>query len=114
MYIPVPAFVEQVRQQAVRTATSTDDVFSQKLQGAVEATIDVSVDDAADAFAAGENSTELTVTGTVDKLADGIQATTSPSSPTTRPGRPAQGPQLRAREPDVALRRRARGLQERR
>ena len=46
MYIPVPAFVEQVRQQAVRTTASTDDVFSQKLEGAVEATIDVSVDDA--------------------------------------------------------------------
>ena len=53
VYIPVPAFVEQVRQQAVRTTTSTDDVFSQKLQGAVEATIDVSVDDSEDALADG-------------------------------------------------------------
>src|SRR6478609_1995584 len=73
-YIPVPAFVEQVRQQAVRTTTtSTDDVFSQALQGAVEATIDVSVAGTENAFADGENSTELKVTSTVAKLADGIQ-----------------------------------------
>ena len=71
---PIPAFVEEVRQQAVRgTVTPAADVFSQTLGGAVKATIDVSVDDADDAFAVGVNSTKLTVTGTVDKLADGIQ-----------------------------------------
>ena len=73
VYLPVPAFVEQVRQQAVRTTTSTDDIFSQKLQGAVQATIDVSVDGSEDALD-GQKSTELTVTGTVAALADGIQA----------------------------------------
>jgi Ca2+-binding RTX toxin-like protein len=74
VFIPVPAFVEQVRLQAVRTTESTDDVFSQKLEGAVEATIDVSVDDSEDALD-GKQSTELTLNGTVDALADGIQGT---------------------------------------
>ena len=72
--IPIPAFVEKVRQQAVRTASSTDDVFSQTLGGSMSATIDVRVDDAPDAFAPGVNSTSLTVTSTVAKLADGIGA----------------------------------------
>ena len=85
VYIPVPAFVEQVRQQAVRTSASTDDVFSQKLQGAVEATIDVSVDDSEDALD-GTESTELTLTGTVaEPRRRHPGRTTSPSSPRLRP-----------------------------
>lgn len=70
--IPIPAFVELVRQQATRTGTSPDDVFAQTLGGNVTADIDISVDDAPDAFAPGEDSTSLTLTGTVADLADGI------------------------------------------
>lgn len=70
--VPVPAFVEQVRQQAVRTASSSDDVFSQVLGGSVAASLDIAVDDAPDAFAPGENSTGVTLAGDVDDLADGI------------------------------------------
>ena len=70
--IPIPAFVEEVRKQAVRTGSSADDVFSQTLGGSVSAAIDVSVDDAPDAFGVGENSTSLTLTGSVASLADGI------------------------------------------
>jgi Ca2+-binding RTX toxin-like protein len=69
--IPIPAFVEEVRKQSVGDASSTD-VFSQTLGGAVTATVDVSVDDAPDAFAPGENSTTLTLEADVADLADGI------------------------------------------
>ncbi|WP_165354482.1 calcium-binding protein [Nocardioides glacieisoli] len=70
--IPVPAFVEAVRKQAVG---SGDAVFTQKLGGSVEADLVVNVDDAPDAFAEGEDSTGITLTGSVDALADGIQGT---------------------------------------
>lgn len=70
--IPIPAFVELVRQQATRTAASDDDVFTQTLGGSVTAEVDVSVDDAPDAFADGEDSTSLTLTASVADLADGI------------------------------------------
>ena len=69
--ISIPAFVEQVRQQAVNVG-KTADVFTQVLGGSVEAKIDVSVDDAPDAFAAGASSTSLTVRADVAKLADGV------------------------------------------
>lgn len=72
--IPVPAFVEEVRQQAIGGGTPADDVFTQTLGGSVTANLDVSVDNAPDAFATGENSTSLTVTGNVAALADGIDA----------------------------------------
>ena len=71
--IALPAFVEAVRQQAI-TAATTDDVFAQTLGGSVSATVDVTVDDAPDAFADGEDSTSLTLTGSVAALADGIGA----------------------------------------
>ncbi|MBO9522222.1 MAG: hypothetical protein J7518_11850 [Nocardioidaceae bacterium] len=70
--IPVPAFVEQVRQQAIGNADPADDVFTQTLGGAVKATVDVTVDDAPDAFADGEDSTSLTLEADVADLADGI------------------------------------------
>jgi Ca2+-binding RTX toxin-like protein len=70
--VAVPAFVEEVRQQAIGNADPADDVFTQTLGGSVAATLDVSVDGAPDAFATGENSTSLTVTGSVADLADGI------------------------------------------
>jgi Ca2+-binding RTX toxin-like protein len=69
--IPVPAFVEEVRQQAVGEGSSTG-VFAQTLGGSVTATVDVSVDDAPDAFADGENSTSFTLAADVADLADGI------------------------------------------
>jgi Ca2+-binding RTX toxin-like protein len=69
--IPIPAFVEEVRQQAVGDGSSAD-VFTQTLGGTVAATVDVTVDDAPDAFAAGENSTSLTLEADVADLADGI------------------------------------------
>ncbi|TNM39689.1 calcium-binding protein [Nocardioides albidus] len=72
--IPIPAFVEQVRQQAVRTSASPDDVFTQTLGGSVKATLDISVDDAPDAFADGENSTSVALAASVAALADGIGA----------------------------------------
>ena len=72
--IPLPAFVEEVRQQSVRTSASAQDVFTQVLGGSVTATVDVSVDDAPDAFADGESSTSLTVSADVADLADGIGA----------------------------------------
>ncbi len=71
--IAMPAFVEAVRKQAV-TAATVDDVFTQALGGSVSAPIDVTVDDAPDAFAPGEDSTSLTLTATVAALADGIDA----------------------------------------
>ncbi|MEO5651321.1 MAG: hypothetical protein ABIN79_03740, partial [Marmoricola sp.] len=70
--IAVPDFVEQVRQQAVRGAPSSDDVFSQTLGGVVQATVDVSVDHAPNAFAAGVNTTSMTLGASVADLADGI------------------------------------------
>lgn len=70
--IPIPAFVERVRKQAEDTATAADEVFSQELAGSMSADLEISVDDAPDAFADGENSTTVTVTGDVDDLADGI------------------------------------------
>lgn len=72
--IPIPAFVEEVRKQSTRTGDSDDDVFAQTLGGSVSADIDVSVDDAPDAFADGENSTSLTLEASVADLADGIGA----------------------------------------
>ncbi|GAB3658904.1 hypothetical protein GCM10027596_15790 [Nocardioides korecus] len=68
--IPVPAFVEKVRQQAV--SKDAPAVFTQTLGGTVSAALDVKVDDAPDAFGTGKSSTPLTVTGTVAALADGI------------------------------------------
>ena len=70
--IPIPAYVEKVRQQAVGNSAPADDVFVQTLGGSVTATVDVSVDDAPDAFATGENSTTLTLEADVADLADGI------------------------------------------
>lgn len=70
--IPVPEFVDEVRRQAVGNADSADDVFTQTLGGSVEATVEVSVDSAPDAFADGENSTSLTLEADVADLADGI------------------------------------------
>ena len=49
-------------------------MFTQTLGGTVSGTVDVSVDDAPDAFADGEDSTSLTVTADVADLADGIDA----------------------------------------
>lgn len=70
--IPIPAFVDLVRQQAVRAgSTPASDVFRQTLGGSVSAALEVSVTDAPDAFADGENSTVLTLTGDVADLADG-------------------------------------------
>ncbi|EAQ00456.1 type I secretion target repeat protein [Janibacter sp. HTCC2649] len=73
--VPVPAFVEQVRQQTVRTGASTDDVFKRTLGGTVKATLDISVPDAPTAFGEDEenpDSTGVTLTATVAALADGI------------------------------------------
>lgn len=72
--ISIPAFVEEVRKQATRTGESDDDVFVQTLGGLVSADIDISVDDAPDAFADDQNSTSLTLEATVADLADGIDA----------------------------------------
>ncbi|MCW2753904.1 MAG: hypothetical protein JWQ32_1315 [Marmoricola sp.] len=69
--IPIPAFVEDVRKQAIGDPSSPD-VFSQVLGGSVTATVDVTVDGAPDAFATGENSTTLTLTADVGDLADGV------------------------------------------
>jgi Ca2+-binding RTX toxin-like protein len=82
--VPVPAFVEQVRQQSLGNADPAADVFAQTLGGSVTATVDVQVDDAPDAFAPGEDSTTLTVTGDVADLADGIDSgdlTVTPDDP---------------------------------
>ena len=70
--MPIPAFVDKVRLQAVGKGDPADDVFSQELHGSVKATIDVSVDDAPHAFAKGEDSTTLTVEASLADLADGI------------------------------------------
>ena len=73
--VPVPAFVEQVRQQTVRTAASAADVFTRTLGGTVEADLVISVPDAPTAFGEDEenpDSTGVTLTATVDDLADGI------------------------------------------
>ncbi len=70
--IPIPAFVEEVRKQAVGTG---DGVFTSELGGSVVADLVVNVDDAPDAFAEGEDSTGITLTSTVKALADGIQGT---------------------------------------
>ena len=70
--IAIPAFVEQVRLQSTRTEESTDDVFRQELGGSVSAELEISVDDSPDAFEEGDNSTTVTVTGSVEDLADGI------------------------------------------
>ncbi|MCW2607415.1 MAG: hypothetical protein JWO60_2108, partial [Frankiales bacterium] len=67
---PVPAFVEAVRKQA-EAKEGFVPVFTQELLGSVTAALDVSVDDAPDAFATETDSTRITVTGTVAKLADG-------------------------------------------
>ncbi len=69
--IAIPAFVEQVQLQAARVDT-TGDVFSQELGGTVSAVLDISVDDAPNAFAEDEDTTQVTVTGTVADLANGI------------------------------------------
>jgi Ca2+-binding RTX toxin-like protein len=68
--IPMPAFVEAVRKQAEKENDFIA-VFSQSLAGSVTAALDISVDDAPDAFAKDVDSTRITVTGTVAKLADG-------------------------------------------
>ena len=70
--IPVPAFVEKVRLQAVGGAGSPV-VFTQTLGGSVTATLAVSVDDSSTALA-GNASTSLTVSGRVADLANGIGA----------------------------------------
>ena len=94
---------------------STDDVFSQTLGGSVSADLDISVDDAPDAFADGENSTSLTLTATVADLADGIgDGDVTVTARRRGPRRPAQGAQLRAEQPDLALRRRPGGVPGRR
>ncbi|MCX6399964.1 MAG: hypothetical protein NTX33_08555 [Propionibacteriales bacterium] len=70
--IAIPAFVERVRKQAEDTSSAANDVFSQSLGGSMSAELEISVDDAPDAFADDDNSTTVTVTGDVDDLADGI------------------------------------------
>ncbi|MBB6625724.1 hypothetical protein H5V45_00190 [Nocardioides sp. KIGAM211] len=85
--IPLPAFVEKVRAQAAKDAGAPE-VFSQTLGGTVTARLAVQVDDAPDAFADGVDSTSLTVTGDVDKLADGIGAG-EVNVTATEPGRAA-------------------------
>ena len=76
--IPIPAFVEQVRLQAVGEGDPDDDVFTQVLGGSVEAGLVVTVDEAPDAFAPGEDSTGIAVTGTVAGFASGEDPTVTP------------------------------------
>ncbi|WP_182376589.1 calcium-binding protein [Nocardioides sp. WS12] len=83
--IPIPAFVERVRRQAENTSDAADDVFSQELGGSMSAELEISVDDAPDAFADGENSTNVTVTGSVADLANGIDADADPAEVTVTP-----------------------------
>ncbi|PKH40912.1 Ca2+-binding protein, RTX toxin-related [Nocardioides alpinus] len=98
--LPIPAFVEKVRLQAVADP-GAETVFTQKLNGSVQANLAVSVDDAPDAFAPGQGSTALTVSGTVDGLADGIDA----GDLTVTPANPARAALLQALdfEPDNPL-----------
>jgi Ca2+-binding RTX toxin-like protein len=80
--IPIPAFVEKVRQQAARVpAGAPTKVFTQKLGGSVRADLVVTVDEAPDAFADGVDSTGITVSGTVVGLANGGSATVTPKEP---------------------------------
>lgn len=75
--VPVPAFVEQVRQQTVRTKADAADVFTRTLSGTVEATLDITVPDAPTAFdpeEEGSDSTSVTLTASVADLADGVDA----------------------------------------
>ena len=104
--MPIPAFVEKVRLQAVGEGEPADDVFSQELHGSVEATILVSVDDAPDAFAKGDNSTTLTVQASLADLADGINDDTDgdevPDQVTVTPANEGRADLLKALnfEPD--------------
>ncbi len=76
--IPIPAFVEQVRLQAVGEGEPDDDVFSQELNGSVEANLVVTVDDAPHAFGPDDDTTAIAVTGTVAGFAAGDAPTVTP------------------------------------
>lgn len=79
--IAIPAFVEKVRQQAAdEPEAAPTKVFKQTLGGSVRADLVVTVDDAPDAFGE-DDSTAITVSGSVDAIAKGVAPDVAPAEP---------------------------------
>ena len=80
--IPIPAFVEKVRQQAAREPEGAPTkVFEQTLDGTFGADLVVNVTDAPDAFAPGVDSTDITIGGSVTAFAAGTAPTVTAKEP---------------------------------